>query len=331
MAGRTHALRVSVALATRNGAPFIEEQLASILAQSRMPDELVLSDDDSSDDTVAIARRVVGSRLPLTVIVNAPPLGVTGNFERAVTATTGDLVALCDQDDLWPAHRLAALVGEFEVRPDLLLLHSNARLVDAAGAPLGSTLFDALEVSDGERALIHAGSAFEALLRRNLVTGATTVFRRELLESALPFPRGWVHDEWLAIIASAVGRVDLVEEPLLDYRQHGANQIGAQRLGFIGKLRRVLAEPREHRNARLEANFAVLAERLSSLGAVSANRRSAALQKAEHERVRNAYPAGRWRRVGPVLRERATGRYELSAQGNLDIVRDLLQPVAGAR
>lgn len=324
---RASELRVSVALATRNGSQFLEKQLASILAQTRMPDELVVSDDDSSDDTLAITRRVVGSTVPLTVLVNTPPLGVTGNFERAVTACTGDLIALSDQDDVWPANRLATMIAEFEARPDLLLLHSDARLVDADGAPLGLTLFDALEVSDQEKSLIHSGSAFDALLRRNVVTGATTVFRRELLATTLPFPQGWVHDEWLAIVASAVGRIDVVDDVLLDYRQHGANQIGAQRLSIAGKVRRVLSEPRTERNARLEANFALLADCLDELDGVSPERRAAAREKAEHERVRNAYPASRWSRLGPILRERATGRYALSAQGSMDIVRDLLQPV----
>jgi len=325
--GRAGTLRVSVALASRNGQRFIEQQLTSILTQTRPPAEIVLSDDDSSDDTVEVARRAVGSAMPLTVLVNQPPLGVTGNFERAVSHCTGDLVALSDQDDWWPTDRLAIMVAEFEARPDLLLLHTDARLVDAAGAPLGTSLFGALRVTDQERALEHSGSAFSALLRRNLVTGATTVFRRSLLERALPFPRGWVHDEWLGIIAAATGSVDFLDQALLDYRQHGANQIGAHRLSFAGKLRRVLLEPRTERNARLAANFALLVDRLDELGCVSAERRAAAREKAEHERVRNAYPASRWRRIGPVMRERATGRYALSAQGNMDIVRDLLQPV----
>lgn len=318
---------MSVALASRNGAQFIDQQLESILAQSQMPDEIVLCDDDSSDDTVAIARRRVGSALPLTVLVNRPALGVTANFERAVTACTADLIALSDQDDVWPADRLATLRGQFESQPDLLLLHTNARLVDVNGVPLGSTLFEALEVSAAERAHIHAGFAFEALLRRNLVTGATTVFRRELLEQALPFPRGWVHDEWLGIVASAVGRIDVFEEPLLDYRQHGGNQIGAERLGILGKFRRVVSEPRTERNARLQANFALLADRLARLEGVSLERTIATREKAEHERVRNSYPVSRWRRIGPVVREHATGRYAFSAHGTTDMVRDLLQPV----
>ena len=118
----------------------------------------------------------------------------------------------------------------------------------------------------------------------------------------------------------------MIEVPLIDYRQHGGNQIGATRLSLAGKLRRML-EPRRARNERLASNSAVLAARLDDLDGVALEHRAAAHEKAEHERVRNSYPASRWRRLGPVLRERRTGRYALSARGSADIVRDLLQPV----
>lgn len=223
-------------------------------------------------------------------------------------------------------HRLERALAEFDARPSLTLLHADARLVDEHGEPVGGTLLEAIEMTVAERDLYRAGAAFDALLRRNLVTGATTMFRRSLVETAAPLPPGWVHDEWLGIIAAATGEVDVIEVPLIDYRQHGGNQIGAARLSFVGKLRRML-EPRRARNERLAANSAVLVDRLDRLDGVALEHRAAAREKAEHERVRNGYPASRWRRLGPVLRERRTGRYALSARGDADVVRDLLQPV----
>ena len=322
-------MSISVAIGTHNGARFIAEQLTSILDQTLAPDEIVLSDDASTDGTVELAERLVADHpgsTRLVVLRNATPLRVTANFAQAIAATTGDLVALADQDDVWMPHRLERAVAEFTARPSLTLLHADARLVDERGEPIGGTLLEAIEVSVAERDLYRARAAFDALLRRNLVTGATTMFRRALFETASPLPAGWVHDEWLAIIAAATGEVDMIEVPLIDYRQHGGNQIGAQRLSLTGKLRRML-EPRRARNARLAANSAVLAERLDGLDGVALEHRAAAHEKAEHERVRNGYPASRWRRLGPVLRERRTGRYAYSARGNADIVRDLLQPV----
>lgn len=311
-------------MGTHNGAAYIAEQLESILAGSVLPQQIVISDDASSDETLAVARATVADRVPLTVLYNDPALGVTRNFERAALACTSELVALSDQDDSWHPDRLAVAVAAFRDRPELTLLHADARLVDAAGSPLGHTLFEALEVSERERELVHSGRAIEALLRRNLVTGATTVFRRELLERATPFPPEWVHDEWLATIAAATGRVDLTDRTLIDYRQHGANQIGATRLGLRGKVRRVL-EPRRARNERLARNFGILVERLAELD-VTAEVRELAAGKLTHELVRLGLPEARLLRVLPVMREVRTGGYRAFSRGRGDILRDLVQP-----
>ena len=130
---------ISVALCTHNGTRFIGEQMRSICFQTLPPGEIVLSDDASSDDGVAVARAALreceqarpGLSIDLRVIENSPPLRVTKNFEQAALACRGDLIALSDQDDVWHPERLARMAAEFERRPDLLLLHTDARLVNA--------------------------------------------------------------------------------------------------------------------------------------------------------------------------------------------------------
>jgi glycosyltransferase involved in cell wall biosynthesis len=323
---------ISVALCTYNGADYVEEQVASILDQSRAPDELVVSDDGSSDGTLDVVAATVeaaasrGVSPEVVVLAGATPSGVTANFERAVAKTTRSLIALSDQDDVWHPGRLDRLSARFD-DAGLTFLHTDARLVDDAGAPLGSTLFESLELSDDELRLEEEGRAFEALLRRNLATGATVVFRRELLEHARPFPPEWVHDEWLAVIAAATGRVGVVREATIDYRQHGRNQIGVTDPTLGYKIRRVL-EPRGDRNTRLARQFAVLAERLGALGdAVPAAYQAAAREKARFEAIRAGMPAARIRRIGTVIalaRRGLYGRY--ASRGRTDIIRDLLQP-----
>ncbi|MBH0098507.1 glycosyltransferase family 2 protein [Salinibacterium sp. NSLL150] len=320
---------ISVALCTHNGAAYIEEQLVSILEQQPAPKQLVVSDDASSDDTIARVRHTA-ARYPavqLVVFENTPPLGVTKNFEQAIRACTGDLIALSDQDDAWHTGRLALFAAEFAAHPAVSLIHSDARLVDGGRAPLGHTLSGALGVSGGEVASIHSGDAFSVLLRRNLVTGACTVFRRSLVEFAAPFPPSWVHDEWLGIIAAAVASTDFIEQPTIDYRQHGANQIGATKLTLSGKFGRMM-EPRRDRNARLETNMTVLVDRLQRLGTrVSDDKVNQAIAKLEHERMRNSLPEGRLRRIPLVARAFAAGQYGRYSRGPLDAVRDVLQPV----
>jgi glycosyltransferase involved in cell wall biosynthesis len=330
----THrVVSVSVALCTHNGERFVGEQVASILAQSVLPTEIVLSDDASTDATVAIAQSTIeawratrtGRSIKFTVLQNLVPLGVTGNFEQAIAATTGEFVALSDQDDVWHWDRIERVLAFFEVRAGALLVHSDARLVDAHGAALDDTLFSAYDVNSAVVGAIRAGAAFDILARRTIVTGAATMIRRQLFETARPFPAGWVHDEWLAIVASALGALDVIDEQLIDYRQHGGNQIGAATLSVIGKFKRML-EPRSDRNQRLLERSESLAARFARMPEVSAELASAALEKLNHERVRSALPESRFMRISMVLSELRTGRYSRFGRGAADALRDLLQP-----
>lgn len=318
---------IGVALATYNGARFVGEQFTSILEQSRTADAIVVADDGSKDETLAVVRALADGRgTPITVLEGDRSLGVTANFERAVTALTTEVVALSDQDDRWHRTRLEQLGGHFS-DGSVTLVHTDADLIDDDGAPLGRTLFESLEIRPDEFAAEETGRAFEALLRRNLATGATVLFRRDLLEVALPFPREWVHDEWLAIMAAATGGVRVVREATIDYRQHASNEIGVAEPTLARKVKRVL-EPRAERNRLLATRFRTLAERLEQLGGrIPAGYVQQARAKAAFEERRAAMPASRLRRAVPVLRLARTGAYgRYASRGRADIVRDLVQP-----
>ncbi len=330
MADPRDALTVSVALCTYNSGSYLDAQLESIFDLTPPPWEIVISDDGSTDDTVRRARSFVEraneTGIRFRVIVGTGGLGVTANFQRAIEACSGELIALCDHDDVWHPDRLSSAVPSFANDNALLFQHGDARLVGAAGEPLGIGLFEALEVSRDELDGINAGRAFEIYLRRNLATGATAIVRRSLVEKALPFPASWVHDEWLATIAAALGRVEVLNRELIDYRQHGANQIGVQKPTMRYRVRRMLSS-RGVRNARLARRAVDLAERLDEMQ-VAAPYRELAHAKARFEAARAALPANRLRRIGPVVRELRAGSYaRFASQGRLDVVRDLLQPV----
>jgi glycosyltransferase involved in cell wall biosynthesis len=327
-------LTISVALCTFNGERFVAEQVQSILAQTRLPQEIVVSDDASTDATVAIVEAELDAfaakhpDVPIRLVLYRNPnsLGVVRNFEQAISATTSDLVVLCDQDDRWHLERIELAVAEFEKRADLLLLFGDARLVDDQGTALGYSLFDAIGFTSRERERVHTGDALAALLGRNVVTGATTAIRRTLLAAALPFPGEWIHDEWLAAIAASTGRIDFLDAGLIDYRQHAANVIGATKLGFSARIRK-LREPREERNQRLVERAAALVDRLVQLGdVVSAVDLRRAEAKLAHERARRSLPARPIARVMPVLRELRAGGYRDYGRGFQDVVRDVVQP-----
>jgi hypothetical protein len=332
MSDRSRA-RVSVALGTHNGARYLREQLESILAQSHPVDEIVLSDDASGDGTVELAERVLAEHRStdaatpaLVVLRNPVALGVTPNFEQALRAASGDLIALCDQDDVWHPDRIARALAEFDARPGLDLVAAEARLVDEAGAPLGSSLLETLGVDEATRTRLGTDAAFAELLKRNLLTGATMLVSRALVERAAPFPASWVHDEWLSIVASVGGGIAVVAEPVIDYRQHGANQIGVSRLGAGGKVAR-LREPRTARNARLLARAQDLADRLPAIAGGDAEVEAGVQAKLAHEQVRQGIPASRLRRLPSVWREWRSGAYGRYGLGAQDVLRDLVQPV----
>ncbi|MGW4927845.1 glycosyltransferase family 2 protein [Agromyces sp. NPDC004153] len=325
--------RVSVALGTHNGARYLREQLESILSQTHPVDEIVLSDDASGDGTVELAEQVLAEHrstdaaTPALVVERNPvALGVTPNFEQALRAASGDLIALSDQDDVWHPDRVERAVAAFDARSGLDLVAAEARLVDESGAPLGSSLLETLGVDEATRTRLGTDAAFAELLKRNLLTGATMMVSRSLVERAAPFPASWVHDEWLAVVASVGGGIAVIAEPVIDYRQHGANQIGVSRLGAGGRLAR-LREPRTARNARLLARAQDLADRLPAIAGGEATVDAEVRAKLDHERMRQGIPASRLRRLPSVWREWRSGAYGRYGLGAQDVLRDIVQPV----
>jgi len=312
--------RLSVALCTYNGGAYLLEQLTSIAEQEVAVDEIVVADDGSTDFTLDLLDRARESIPALRILPPTDHLGVTRNFERAISATTGDIIFLADQDDRWHADRTAVAVAALKADPQALLIHSDAAIVDAQGRATGDSLLDRLRVDAASRRELTAGHAFDLLMRRNLVTGATVAFRRRLLEIALPFPDAWLHDEWLAVIAASTGGTRLLQAKPVDYRMHGANEVGAARLTWGARWSRLTA-PRAERNARLLARARQLEARLPA-----GRPNELASEKVRHEEVRSSYPVARVARVPAVLREFRTGRYARYGRALDDALRDLVQP-----
>jgi glycosyltransferase involved in cell wall biosynthesis len=313
----------------------VAEQVRSILTQSVIPRELVVGDDASSDETLAIIEATVAEvraenpavTTQVRITARAQPLGVTKNFEQTVAACTSALIALSDQDDVWPPGRLSRLVPVFD-DPAVNLVHSDARLVDAGGHDTGVRLLRAMEATTEERRKLVAGDAFNVLLRRNLVTGATVMMRRALAESAMPFPMSWLHDEWLAAVAAATGSVRLIDEPWLDYRQHGQNEIGANAPTWSYRWAK-LREPREPRASRLIARSVALVEyleRANTVTDVAPERLNMARGKLNHLQRRARLPRWQPLRVPGIVAGLVAGRYSRYSRGPIDVARDLVQP-----
>jgi glycosyltransferase involved in cell wall biosynthesis len=252
-------MRLSVALCTFNGERYLLEQLESIERQTRLPDEIVVCDDGSEDDTAAIIGRFTSrARVKVSLCVNPTRLGVTQNFARAFSLCQGDLLVPCDQDDVWEPQKLAVLEAAFRDDPQLLLAFHDLALITPEGKFSGDTQWQRLHFGPGQQGEVNAGEAFERLLRFNVVTGAAMAFRASLLNLALPVPEWFVHDEWLGLVAAGTGRVRCIDQPLVRYRQHDKQAIGAAGSALLSQFR--------HARANMDrAYFVRLLERTQSL------------------------------------------------------------------
>ena len=325
--------RIGVALATYNGERFLRTQLESILAQTRLPDEIVVSDDQSSDNSLAIVHDVLDGPcaregITLTVVVHDNPSGAAANFANALAHCSADLVALCDQDDVWHPHKLDSLAAHFEDDPNLLLVHSDANLIDENGQLLGMGVLESLRITAGEKSDLVSGQGIRALVRRNLVTGQTVMLRGELVDQAGAIPDGWVHDEWWALVAASQDGLLLDPGVYQDYRQHGANEIGADKSGWQ-KLRERFAEPQEEFRARHRLRHDGLEKYLDSkLWRGTSEAERLLRGRIDHYRWQASLPGARLARIGPVCGRIIRGDYRRFRRGLFDATRDLVQPAS---
>jgi glycosyltransferase involved in cell wall biosynthesis len=238
--------RVAICLASYNPpSDLLARQLASIRAQTHRNWICLISDDCSSPERYSELTRAVGDD-PRFVLSRAPRrLGFYGNFERALGLVPADVdyVALSDQDDEWHPDKLSALldaIGEAQ------LVYSDARVVSRDGEVRSETWWTVRPNNHTD---------LLALLVANSVTGAASLFRRDLLEHALPFPPAQFthyHDHWLALVALAKGEVAYVSRPLYDYVQHGSASLGHARANRTVTLReRILRRPALHERIRM--------------------------------------------------------------------------------
>lgn len=244
---------ISVALPTCNGERFVTEQLASMAAQTRLPDEVVVSDDSSSDQTVSLVEDFARhAPFPVRLLVHSIRAGISANYERALGQCSGHFIALSYQDDVWLPDKLQRCEDRLLAKPGVGLVFSDAQVVDSSLRPLPLTIWSTVEFDERRQMKVRAGQGHEVLLERNIVTGATVVFRAEFLNLALPFPLYWVHDAWLALIISIYADLDFIEAPTILYRQHDRNAVG---IPFLYELIRAADEnaPRGRRFRRPRA------------------------------------------------------------------------------
>jgi glycosyltransferase involved in cell wall biosynthesis len=220
----SRAPRVSVAMATFNGERFLSEQLESVARQTLLPTELVVSDDGSTDRTTAIVREFAArAPFPVKLLEGGPRLNYRLNFRRAAQHCSGDLIAFCDQDDVWQPEKLERMTQAF-TETEVLLAYHNAIVSSAAGERM-------LHSADEERAALRT----RPMAPFKSPNGLLMLFRSELRR----FDNLWdmtidqnegdvmlAHDQWHFFLSRVLGAVRFIDEPLVLYRQHADNTLG---------------------------------------------------------------------------------------------------------
>ncbi len=314
------SLKISVALCTYNGEQFLGRQLESIRQQNKLPNELIVCDDASTDDTVAILKSFAALvSFPVRIHRNEQNVGFVANFERAIRLCEGDLIVLSDQDDIWYPNRLECSLQTFVSHPDVGLVFADADVIDDQDQLTGTRLWQNFGFAGELKQQMLAGN-YIPLVKNRFVTGATVVFRSRLRESCLPFGSGWLHDEWLVATAAGVANVQPIDVPLIRYRTHTAQQVGlSPRPSFREKNRRHWTE--------LSRQISMLENICSHLSKQTLTERGGELLACyqahlRFARFRYALPQNRLGRLNAILSQPAN--YFVCGSGVRSIATDLV-------
>ncbi|WP_026953657.1 glycosyltransferase family 2 protein [Algoriphagus vanfongensis] len=212
---------ISIAMCTYNGARYLRPQLDSLINQTYPNLEISVFDDCSSDETVSIVQEYMEKHPQIKLHRNPINLGYQGNFAANFKACQGELIAPCDQDDVWALDKLEKL---FHILKDNMLVYHDSELIDEQGKSMGISMRTKLNFVRGKNPL--------PFLFFNCVSGHSMLFRKDLLDYIFPFPQKGFYDHWMVFVASHYGTIDYHDECLVQYRQHQKNLtdiLGAKR------------------------------------------------------------------------------------------------------
>lgn len=321
--------KISIALAVYNGERHLPEFLNSLMTQTRLPDELVVSDDASTDNTINILKQF-SAKAPFPVQIHANPKnrGVTKNFESAISHCTGDIIFLADHDDIWLPDKIRATGALLANNPSAGLAFCNAQMANDSLTPLGYTIWEALNFSKNKQKKACNGNALEVFLQYSMIAGMTMAFRMPLRDIALPFPElPTCHDTCLLLIAAATSEIDFTPKPLAIHRVHATNNSGISRKNLYQQFLRA--------KNQIKTNWTTYQHNLHQAVLGRLNQKKAFLtvkpgaevllrQKINHMQCRVNMPQNFFKRILIVAKELKKGNYRRFSYGWKSALQDLL-------
>ncbi|HEY1686690.1 MAG TPA: glycosyltransferase family 2 protein [Tepidisphaeraceae bacterium] len=317
-----HEVKISVACCTFNGERYVRQQLESIVGQTRRPDEIVICDDGSQDATGKFIEEFAQTSLvPVRRQINPSRLGVTKNFEKAISLATGEIIFLSDQDDIWHAEKLAQMLKSLR---EAAMVFSNGQVVNEDHQPAGYTLWDSMWFDRTEQERMRSGDALPILLRHAVAAGATMAFSAAFRSLILPIPDlPHCHDIWIALLLACAAQIYPLDENLIDYRLHGANEVGLKKHGLMSQIRMARWQLRFGAFQYAADLHQAAMDRLREHGLLSSDIEILLKEKIEHSRVRHEMPSSFLARLPIIFREMPTGRYQKYSYGYKSVLQDL--------
>ena len=230
-------LKTSIALCTFNGEKYLSEQLQSLFDQTILPDEIVVSDDGSSDQTLNIVHTFANLNIiPIRILEHKENLGVFKNFVYCIKECKGDFVFTCDQDDYWMPNKLEKHLQMHRLNPNAELIYSNAEVVLNTLDNILYPLWEPNQIND----TVNGKASYTSLVvKGQSIAGCCMSFRKDFFDKILPIPNKIYHDDWIATSACLSGNIIGISEALIKYRQHGNNVVGiirGRRLSYFKSL-----------------------------------------------------------------------------------------------
>lgn len=219
-------MKRSVAVTACNSAAFLREQLDSVLCQLAEKDEVIISADPSNDGTQEILKHYA-QRDSRIHVIQGNGTGLIANFEHALSHCTGEIIFLCDHDDIWLPGKVEQVTACFTNPAVMVVLH-DAKVCDAQLNVTAQSYMDWHRSKEG----------YYQNIVRNSFIGCCMALRAQLKEQALPFPKDLpMHDQWIGLLGYRYGTVRFLHEPLLLYRRHGGNMSATEHAGTLQMLR----------------------------------------------------------------------------------------------
>ncbi|MFK9094229.1 glycosyltransferase [Bacillus salipaludis] len=308
--------KISVAMCTYNADKYLDEQISSILSQTMLPDEIVIVDDCSYDNTNNIIEKYKARNIAeIRHIVNDFNIGYIKNFEKAISCCAGDIIFFSDHDDSWESTKIEKVFNYFQSNCDISMIFSDGKLMDGSSMVVSGTLWERFGFIHRNQKHFNK-NPLSYLLKRDTVTGATVAIRKKLINDVIPFPEEYVHDAWCALIAASKSELSTIPECLINYRVHSEQQIG------LNKNKKSIRRNLEQDRILSVEKMVLLKNRASIVGCCEKSLEQIN-EKLGFYNERKDYSKSKVQRIIPILRNYKM--YFKYASGILSILKDILR------